>query len=384
MKRVLVLFFRFMLFCIVFGFLSFIFVFAIFPKIQTIPLFSKLHIFKNISDNVTVINTTKEITIRQDIAYADAIRKSSKALVYISADTHDTKTLSSETLGKSVSVAGVVLTNDGLIACDPDILHGDAINYSVRIGEEKIVSAKFLGIDTFLGVAFLKSDSSDLPIISFSDKQLSLGDTIAVLAQPVFSHVARAYFSTIMEDAKQFNTSPTISAFTEFYEGVFLLHEKNSTMSEFGVAIDDEGKLIGFVNVKMIDGNRYPYLLPIERVKKIMGHISSEYFVQVKSFMFGAYYRSLDAEYAHRFGLDREQGAWIMFPGAKQGTVLISGGIAQKIGLRLGDIVEKVNGVKVDVNNPLSNLVHDAMLESEMIKIDIFRKGNSMQLEFKK
>ena len=122
----------------------------IFPKLSATKFFSKFKFFQKANENVTIIEKTEQITVKEDDSVNEIASQSATAVVNI---------VSIPNAGtESRSGTGVIATSDGLIITYRDAIIKEEAKYKVLIFDWSNYDAELLGIDEFSGLTFLKID----------------------------------------------------------------------------------------------------------------------------------------------------------------------------------------------------------------------------------
>lgn len=171
------------------------------------PQLNRYEFFKKVNERTTIIEITKEVTISEDKAVVEAIKKALPAVVQIVEASEDSD---NEFIHKG---AGIILTSDGIIITsieninnaekeepvsdkeetasedkiDSDIENTkrDFLKY-IKLNDGKIYSAELIKEDYSTGFAIVKIDETNLPILAFAiSEKVELGAKIIALDNSV-------------------------------------------------------------------------------------------------------------------------------------------------------------------------------------------------------
>jgi|GEM_PF-1599249 len=145
------------------------------PKISSIPVFSKIDWLNNFKDQTVIINKTEKININEQKILKSAIEKNSLSEVSIKSFKNN-KFLSSG--------FGFIVSSDGLVVTRREAVSSVADKIIVTQGSKEFSAEIFKKIDDY-GLVFLKSEISNLPLVSFADSlsDLSLGSKVFLLGK---------------------------------------------------------------------------------------------------------------------------------------------------------------------------------------------------------
>jgi len=348
------------------------------PFIRTNKYLSRINLFNRLSENVTVINKTEQVIIKEDDSINKIASQASNAVVNIVSVTNQKETGTKTIQNVNQSGTGVIVTSDGLIATyRSSIIEKDA-TYQVFLSNRNYYAATLLGIDEFSDLAFLKIEAPNLTAISLADSADALPGKKIVAIGNSFGEYQNRYEGGLLSNvAKTFNLSGKTVASSEKLEGVFEDDFKNQTEYVGGPVIGYSGDMIGIIGMQVINGKEKYFQIPSNIVKNSMNLI-----LQNKNFdrpYFGAYYISITKEYAITNNLDHDRGALIYSPSGKQGLAMISGSPAEKAGFRINDIIVSVNSQGVNLDNPLSNLIAQYK-KGDIIEMTVDRSGEEVKI----
>ena len=160
----------------------------IFPWLAGLDWFSRFEWMRHFREGVTVINTTEKITITENEAMEEAIAKEiNMAVGVISQRIEKTVGKQKIPLEKPEIISqgsGFILTSDGLVATAGSIVPETAQQVFVLIGDRQI-KAEIKKRDKNSGLVLLKINENNLPVVSFADENLKLGQRIFLIAVKV-------------------------------------------------------------------------------------------------------------------------------------------------------------------------------------------------------
>ncbi len=348
------------------------------PFIRTNKHLSRINLFNRLSENVTVINKTEQVLIKEDDSINKIASQASNAVVNIISVANQKETGAKITQNINQSGTGVVVTSDGLIATYRSAIIEQDATYQVFLSNRNNYPATLLNVDEFSDLAFLKIEAPNLTAISLADSADALPGKKIVAIGNSFGEYQNRYEGGLLSNvAKTFNLSGKTLASSEKLEGVFEDDFNNQKEYIGGPVIGYSGDMIGIVGMQSINGEDKYFQIPSNVVKNSINLV-----LQDKNFKrpyFGAYYISITKEYAITNSLDRDRGALIYSPSGKQGLAMISGSPAENAGLKINDIIVSVNSQGVNLDNPLSNLIAQYK-KGDRIEMTIDRGGEEIKI----
>jgi serine protease Do len=348
------------------------------PLLNSNSFFSKWKIFNKNKESVTVINKTEQVMITEQMSLekitAPAVR-SVVNIISVPKNGAEIGAVKSYVIPKNGT--GVILTGDGIIAASRFSINESAEKYFVQLFDGSQAPAELLSVDSFTDLVFLKIKISNLPSIPLSKNvSCQAGEKLIVIKNDGTDY-GNSY---IERSIKQFDSGYNLAGKTvsqaEKLEGVCRIFPVNKD-AFFGIAINYQGELVGITSGSEINGESNCYYIDSENIFSSM-KLATDNLLGQRPFL-GLYYRSLNQSFASANNLARDKGALIYSPSGKQGLAILAGSPAEKAKLRIGDIITAVDGIEINVQNPLSNLI-SKFKKGDEIKIIILRDGKEMEV----
>lgn len=353
----------------------------ILPLIRTNKLLSKVDFLKRSAENVTVINKTEQVTIKEDDSVNEIASQASNAVVNIVSVASIKDPLTRVSKIADQSGTGIIVTSDGIITTYRSAIIEKEASYKVFLFNGSYYEAKLVGIDEFSNLAFLKIDAANLTAISFGDSTAARPGKKLVAIGNSFGEYQNRYAAGLLSNIdKTFNLGGKTVSSSEKLEGVFETDFNNQKEYIGGPVIGYSGDLIGIVGMVKVDGQDRYFQIPSNIIQKSLQIASGGSFENRP--LLGAYYLSITKEYSISRNLSRDRGALVYSPSEKQGLAIIAGTPAEKSDLRINDIIVSVNGQDVNLDNPLSNLVSQHK-KGDTIELLVDRAGQEIKITVK-
>ncbi len=230
--------------------------------------------------------------------------------------------------------SGVIITQDGYIVTNNHVI-AQSKNLEVTLNNNKTYPAKLVGTDERSDIALLKIETDeDLPYVIFGDSnQTKVGEWVLAVGNPfnLNSTVTAGIVS-----AKGRDLDGGGAKVQSFIQTDAAVNPGNSG----GALVNTRGELIG-INTAIASRTGsyvgYSFAVPSNNARKIIEDIMEYGFVQKG--MLGISGRDLNGKLAGELGLNQAEGIYI-------GEVVPNTGAA-KAGLRKGDIITNINGLKI-------------------------------------
>lgn len=262
------------------------------------------------------------------------------------------------------SGSGVIITKDGYIVTNNHVIeNADEIN--VTLTNKKSYKAELIGADPSSDLAVLKISGDNLPYIVWGNSdEVKLGQWVLAIGYPwsldvtVTAGIVSAKARSLGLNSRKSNTP--IESFIQTDAAV---NQGNSG----GALVDAEGKLIGINSAIASQTGSYAgysYAIPVNIVRKITGDLIK--YGAVQRAYLGITYMPDDApeEEFRKAGIAQGEGVYV--------RDVPEGGAAAAAGIKPGDYITAINGVKVTSG-------------SEMVEqVANYKPGDKVTITFKR
>lgn len=245
------------------------------------------------------------------------------------------------------SGSGVLISSDGYVVTNGHVVEGARrlrvrLNGAVPNPGGHLVNAKLIGIDRQTDLAVIKIDLTGLPFLTFADSDsLNQGQIVLAFGSPLGlqNSVSMGVVSSV--DRQLTPDDPLVYIQTDA-----AINPGNSG----GPLVDTSGKIVGinaFIITKSGGNEGVGFAIPSNLVKSICRQIRTEH--HVHHHQVGIFVRAITPALAQGLNLPTDDGILIEDV-APQST-------AETAGLKVGDIITKVNGKPIqNVRQLASNM----------------------------
>ena len=259
--------------------------------------------------------------------------------------------------------SGVIISSDGYILTCDHVVSG-ASNITVTIGD-KDYTATVVGEDSTSDIAVIKIDADGLTpaIVGDSDK-LAVGDNVLAVGNPlgelggtVTSGIVSALNRSVsIQSSSSVNTMSLIQMDASVSPG-------NSGGGLFNM----NGELIGIVNAKSSssDAEGLGFAIPINDAIKVAQDLLENGYVTGRPYMGITYLAVNDAQTAAQLGVNA-YGIYVVD--------VVSGGPADKAGLKAGDRIISIDNTEVAQKTDLGTLMQEHSA-GDTLSITVARDG---------
>lgn len=280
-------------------------------------------------------------------------------------------------LPQMASGSGVIISDDGYIVTNNHVVAGaDEVN--VTLSDRKTYTAKVIGADPSYDLAVVKIDAKNLPFMLYGNsKDAKIGQWVLAIGYPlnlettvtagIISAKARALGLNRDRNGK------AAGAVESYLQTDAAVNMGNSG----GALINTNGQLIG-INSAIASPtgyyNGYSYAIPVDIVKKVVNDLVKYGSVQ-RGFL-GAMF--IDAGL-----LNDQEKQKNNIPATAYGiyiTDLVKDGAAMQGGMKIGDIIRKVNGVDIGSGSELQEQLSNYK-PGDKVQITFDRNGSQKTIE---
>lgn len=265
--------------------------------------------------------------------------------------------------------SGVIVDSSGIIVTNNHVIDGaDDIKVSLADGRE--YSSKLLLKDVTTDLAILKIDVKEtLPVVKLADSdKVEVGDLVLAIGNPF--GVGQTVTSGIV--SAQSRTQVGVSDFDFFIQTDAAINPGNSG----GALIDMSGNLIG-INTAIYSRSGgsvgIGFAIPSNMVAAVVKSAENGSDKFDRPF-FGASFQPITPVVAEGLGLKQPSGALV--------TDLSDGGPAALAGIKVGDVITAIDGVKVDNPDVLGYRVSTAGI-GNTVQLKVISDGKTADVALK-
>lgn len=281
-----------------------------------------------------------------------------------------------ESTFSSAAGTGMVVTADGYILTNKHVVDGAKKIQVVMYDGTTYSNVTLVGTDPLNDVAFIKiNGASNLRPVTLGDsKTLQAGQQVIAIGNALGQ-----YQNTVTEGIISGTGRSLIAADSSNYSNYERLSDMIQTDASInsgnsgGPLINAGGQVIGINTAVYADGNGIGFAIPVSSVKGMLKSIIEKGTAE-RAFI-GVSYLNITPSVQKQYNLPVSEGAYISGDSA-----IISGSPAEKSGLKSGDIITAVNGVKIGSAGSLSTLVGEHAAGEEL-ELTVLRDGKEQKVK---
>lgn len=259
--------------------------------------------------------------------------------------------------------SGFIISKNGYILTNAHVVNG-LNNIKVLLNDKREYQAKLIGADTQTDIALLKIEADHLPVVQTGDpKALKVGEWVAAIGAPfgfdnsVTSGIVSAKGRSLPD-----------ANYTPFIQTDVAINPGNSGGPLFNL----KGQVVG-INSQIYSRNGgfmgISFAIPIDVAMNVASQLLRD--GKVQRGRLGVVIQEVNYDLAKSFGLNRANGALI--------SQVIADGPAAKAGLRIGDIVQSLNGEEIYNSSDLPVMVGLLSPGNKMV-LSVWRQGKAQEI----
>ncbi|MGQ9499550.1 MAG: DegQ family serine endoprotease [Dissulfurimicrobium sp.] len=258
--------------------------------------------------------------------------------------------------------SGFIISQDGYILTNDHVVGGaDVINVKLSDGRE--FKAKVIGTDPQSDIAVIKIPATNLPVLKLGDSdKIDVGEWAIAIGNP-FGLQETVTVGVISAKGRN---RVGISDYEDFIQTDAAINPGNSG----GPLINIYGEVIGINSAIFSKSGGYMgigFAIPINMAKVIKDQLISK--GKITRGWLGVVIQDVTKDLAKSFGLKEKEGVLV--------AQVSKGSPAEKAGLKEGDIILQLNGIKIVDAGELRNKIA-LTAPGTVVKLDIMRNGKKM------
>ena len=241
--------------------------------------------------------------------------------------------------------SGVIISEDGYIVTNNHVVDG-AENIDVILNDNRRFPAKVIGRDPNTDIALVKVDAKNLSVLTWGDSEsLKLGEWVLAVGNP-FNLTSTVTAGIVSAKSRSIGIMSGQMPMESFIQTDAAVNPGNSG----GALVNARGELVG-INTAIASRtgsySGYSFAIPSTIVRKVVEDLRK--FGEVQRALLGVTIRDVDDELAKQSKLSKIEGVYV--------DDTSEGGAARAAGMKKGDIITAINGVKVNSRAELQEQV---------------------------
>jgi len=288
---------------------------------------------------------------------------------------------------------GIIISSAGLIITNRHVVPAGTTTVSVTLSDgTELKNVSVVGRTSSsdnLDVAFLKINDAqghklspavigDSSSVQVGDDVVAIGNALGQFQNTVTSGIISGYGRSVQAGQDNGSGGLSSSADTENLDNLFQTDAAINEGNSGGPLVNLNGQVIGINTAIAGNAQNIGFAIPINDVSGLInqvlktGKFSRPYL--------GVRYVPLTADVASEFNLSTQNGAFIAPSSDSGNPSVVSGGPADKTGIKEKDIITQVNGSNIDQTHSLTSLL-DEHQPGDKVTITVLRGNKTMHID---
>ena len=329
--------------------------------------------------NVENISNEKEISTAVEETEKniyDTLEEISNAVVGISKlQSVDSSFFSLEAIETYNLGTGIIVAKEGYVITNYHVSGRKLSKCYVTLEDGKEYTAQVVWTDENLDLSILKINTNEeLKYAKLGDSDsLRIGQEVYTIGNPLGAEFRKTVTHGIISALdRTIKIEDQNNKKSSYMEELIQTDASINIGNSGGPLIDTKGNIIGITTIKITDAEGIGFAIPINIIKPIIERLveTGEY----EEASLGVYVYDKEAIQYINSSLDFEYGVYV--------TELVSGGSAKSADIRVGDIIEKIDEVKLNKINDLRKYIYTKNVGDE-IKLTVLRNRQEFEVNVK-
>lgn len=268
--------------------------------------------------------------------------------------------------------SGVIISSDGYIVTNAHVVGQNAVKVVVTLLGGTRYPAEIVGVDNLTDISLLKIDAKNLPFIELGNSDdIIIGEWVIALGNPFglfdVSNQPTATIGIVSSTNVNFGEQAEGRVYQEMIQTDASINVGNSG----GALVNVLGQMIGintfiFTTDGHVGGSvGVGFAIPVNRMKDIVDELTRTGYIE-RGFETGLSVQTLNQYIAAYLNLPFKQGVIV--------TDIQKNSSADKAGLKVGDIIRKVNNVTITNTRDIYRVINESYLKAgDVIELEVWR-----------
>lgn len=272
---------------------------------------------------------------------------------------------------------GFIISPDGLIATNKHVVNEKDAEYTVYLNDGRKFKGKVIALHPIDDLAIIKINARNLLHLNLGDSnKLKLGQTVIAIGNALGEFQNTVSVGVVSGLRRNIVASDNFGNLQRL-EGLIQTDAAINPGNSGGPLINLKGEVIG-INTAIVSGaQNIGFAIPVNRLKNMLYDLSTKGKVEVP--FLGIRYLLITEEIQKKFNLPFDYGAYVYSEDNKKPAV-IPNSPAEKAGIKAGDIILEINGIKITPQNTLAQQITSRKV-GEIVSLKIWRNGKIITLE---
>jgi serine protease Do len=255
------------------------------------------------------------------------------------------------------SGSGFLINKNGLIITNKHVINKEGVVFKVLLNDGTEYTPEIIAIDSILDIAFIKINSNNLPYLTLADSnKIDVGQSVIAIGNALGEFKNTVSFG-IISGLSRSVVAEDKYGLSERLDEVIQTDAAINSGNSGGPLIDLNGQVVGINVAKVEDSSNIGFALPINSVKDIISSVEKTGKI-IRPYV-GIRYIPINDLIKNKYNLNVSYGILIKKGKDETEPAVLLNSPAEKSGIKEGDIILEVEGVKIDSSNDFSYLIRN-------------------------
>jgi len=277
--------------------------------------------------------------------------------------------------------SGFVISNDGYIVTNKHVVSNEKAEYTVLMNDGKKYDARVVAQDPVNDIAVIKIDAKDLQTVEFGDSgSIEIGQVAIAIGNALGEYKNTVSVGVISGLDRSIVAGSEATGDLEQLKGLIQTDAAINPGNSGGPLLNSSGQVVGMNTAIATNAEGIGFAIPVKEIKKVANDVMTEGRI-IRPYI-GIRYMQITKDLAAKNNISYDYGALIVRGGNKEDLAVIPASPGDKAGLVENDIILEVDGVKLDENNSLTDIVAGHNVGDE-ITLRISHRGEESTVKVK-
>lgn len=321
---------------------------------------------KNLPQAQVFSKQETQTILKEENAVIDVVEKASPSVVAIGATQKVFNPFDPFSIPKSQNSTigtGFVVSDKGIIVTNKHVVADSDVRYNVITKDGKKFEIRKIYRDPILDLAVVQIDGGGLTVLNLGDSsKIKVGQTVIAIGNALGQFTNSVTTGIVSGLSRRVVAGDPYSGSAESLDNLIQTDAAINPGNSGGPLLNSSGQVIG-VNVATTEGaQNIGFAIPIDSVKKIVDEFIQKGSV-TRPFL-GIKYRFISKDVA--IMNEVPQGAYVQ--------EVVDNSAADKAGIKMGDIITKIDGNTVDSESKISETISGKAI-GDKLNLNIWNDG---------
>lgn len=282
---------------------------------------------------------------------------------------------------------GFIITNDGLIltnrhvAGSQNTVYDVNTTYTVLTADGKSYDAQVKSVDPTQDIAVLKIDAKNLPVAELGDSdQLQVGQYVVAVGNALGEYQNSVTLGVVSGRNRKIQASDSSGGSSETLDNLIQTDAAINPGNSGGPLVNLKGQVVGINTAVASNAQGIGFAIPINAAKSDIESIQKTGRI-IRPYL-GIRYVQITPEIAKSENLPVDYGALVIRGQGLTDLAVVPGSPADKVGIKENDIIEEINGEKINENSSFLSLLQQYQVGDE-IELKVLSGGKEKTVKVK-